>query len=120
GHTLGHALESATSYNYFNHGEAVNYGMLLASRVAFSRGLLDKESLTLIEEILFRLGFKELPPGLTAEGIKEGLKYDKKRREGKIVFVLPEEIGKVKVYDDIPSEYLDRLMGDFLKEFKRR
>ncbi|UNC93903.1 3-dehydroquinate synthase [Candidatus Contubernalis alkalaceticus] len=120
GHTLGHTLESSASYKYFNHGEAVNYGMLLASRLACSRGLLDRDSLTTIEKLLFRLGFKELPSDLTVEGIKEGLKYDKKRREGKIVFILPEEIGKVREYTDIPGECLDWLITDFLKEFKKK
>ena len=120
GHTLGHALEAATSYKHFNHGEAVSYGMLLASRLAFMRGILNEESLKAIEEILFRLGFKELPPGLTMEGIKEGLKYDKKRRGDKLAFILPEAIGKVQVYTDIPGEYLDQLISSFLKEFTEK
>ncbi len=118
GHTLGHALEAATSYKHFNHGEAVNFGMLLASRLAHMQGILDKESLKIIEEMLFRMGFKELPPGLTAAEIKEGLKYDKKRRCEKLVFILPEKIGKVRIYTDIPGSLLDRLIDEFLKEFK--
>lgn len=117
GHTLGHALEAATSYKHFNHGEAVSYGMLLASRLSFMRGILREDSLRIIEEILFRLGFKELPPGLKLEEIKEGLKYDKKRREGRLAFILPEEIGKVQLSTDIPGEDLDRLISSFLKEF---
>lgn len=118
GHTLGHALESAGGYKYFNHGEAVNYGMLLASRLACREGLLDSKSLGLIEKLLTRIGFKELPDRLNLEKIKEGLKYDKKRKEGKLVFILPEKIGQAGIYPHISEEKVDRIILEFLKEFK--
>ena len=38
GHTLGHALEAATKYRRFRHGEAVGYGMLAAANLAVTRG----------------------------------------------------------------------------------
>src|ERR1035437_10877727 len=40
GHTLGHALEAATRYPRFLHGEAVAWGMLGATRLAFGEGQL--------------------------------------------------------------------------------
>jgi len=117
GHTLGHALEAATDYKYFNHGEALHYGMLLASRLACREGLLDLKSLNLIEDLLCRIGFKGLPPVLDADKIKKGLTYDKKRKEGKMIFILPERIGRVGIYDSISQEKVDKLLLDFFKEF---
>ena len=34
GHSFGHALESATGYNYYRHGEAVAIGMIMAGKLA--------------------------------------------------------------------------------------
>jgi len=39
GHTLGHALEAATGYRRFLHGEAVAWGLLAAARLGARRGL---------------------------------------------------------------------------------
>ena len=41
GHTYGHALEEATAYRRFLHGEAVAWGMLMATHLAELVGLLD-------------------------------------------------------------------------------
>ena len=41
GHTYGHALEEATAYRRFLHGEAVAWGLLLVTRLAEIVGVLD-------------------------------------------------------------------------------
>ena len=46
GHTAGHALESVTRYQRFLHGEAVAYGMMVATEIAASRGLLPADEPT--------------------------------------------------------------------------
>ena len=42
GHTLGHALETATGYERFLHGEAVAWGMAAVAAIARRRGLLSR------------------------------------------------------------------------------
>ena len=88
GHTLGHALEKLSDYT-LSHGEAVAQGIVLESRISHALGILDSDSLALIEE-LFPL------PALvfTPEKIAEALKSDKKRRGGLPHFVLLKKIGE--------------------------
>lgn len=120
GHTLGHALEAVTGYRYFFHGEAVHYGMLLATRLACRQGILDQASGELIQELLSRVGYRPLPPGLEVGAVMEALKYDKKRKGGKIVLVLPEKIGRVKLFSHIPPEEVKDLTSSFLQEFSHQ
>ncbi len=42
GHTVGHALETATGYRHFLHGEAVAWGMIAAGKIAATVGMLDE------------------------------------------------------------------------------
>ena len=42
GHTFGHAIESATEYQGYLHGEAVAIGMALASDLSVELGLLTR------------------------------------------------------------------------------
>src|SRR5207248_8791523 len=42
GHTLGHALETATAYKHFLHGEAVAWGMQAAARISLEIGMCDR------------------------------------------------------------------------------
>ena len=43
GHTVGHAIEAVTRYKRFRHGEAIAYGMLVATRIAVARGVADPD-----------------------------------------------------------------------------
>lgn len=93
GHTIGHALESATAYRYYLHGEAVLVGMLLAVKLAQKTSFLDNASAERINRLLTRLKIKKPPAGLTAEKVIVKLEHDKKRRSDDLVFVLPTRIG---------------------------
>ena len=42
GHTLGHALETATNYEHYRHGEAVILGMRVAARLSVIKGHLKR------------------------------------------------------------------------------
>ena len=44
GHTIGHAIEAATSYKRYRHGEAVLLGMIAASELAARRGLWESSA----------------------------------------------------------------------------
>jgi shikimate kinase / 3-dehydroquinate synthase len=95
GHTIGHALEAASSYK-LRHGEAVAVGLVMEARLAERLGLAQAGMSAEISQTLTRLGLPVSPPdGLAWNEILVGLRRDKKRAGGKIRFSLPLEIGKV-------------------------
>lgn len=102
GHTLGHALEEATAYRRFLHGEAVGWGLLGVTRLAELLGVLNPTEGKRIAELVRRVG--PLPPirELPARKILRLLPRDKKAIGGKIHWVLPERIGKIRITPDVP------------------
>src|SRR6185295_6395184 len=56
GHTIGHPLETVTGYGPLLHGEAVAFGMVVESRIAHRRGLMDEETLDALVGLLRRCG----------------------------------------------------------------
>ncbi len=101
GHTFGHALEAETQYNRFLHGEAVAWGMTAAVRLALAAGILGggdgREILGCIE------AYGPIPSleGLDAGRLAARMKSDKKTVHGRVHFVLPEGIGRVRVTSEI-------------------
>ncbi|HOL18585.1 MAG TPA: 3-dehydroquinate synthase [Bacillota bacterium] len=93
GHTIGHALEAATGYRHFLHGEAVLIGMAAATELSRLQGRLDRDSARRIQALLCRVGLRPIPAGITPEILLEKMRYDKKRRGAELFFVLPTAIG---------------------------
>jgi len=103
GHTVGHALEAETYYKDLLHGEAVAWGMIAASRIAAMVGALDDKSTSRITEATLGLG--RLPKlEVRGQNIVRRLQADKKTKNGKVHFVLPTEIGKVDIVNNVPAE----------------
>jgi 3-dehydroquinate synthase len=94
GHTFGHALESATSYQKYQHGEAVIWGMRFAVALSAQRGHLPSLQADRVNEFLARLKVPAFPKNLTREKIFSYLKKDKKNENGKIRFVLLDRLGR--------------------------
>ncbi len=99
GHTLGHALEAATGYTRFLHGEAVAWGLLAVAWIARWRGVLSPEAHGRLTSAVGRLG--PLPPvdDLGPERIVEHLTVDKKRTERGVPWILPSDDGVLEGQD---------------------
>ena len=118
GHTIGHALESATRYRDFLHGEAVAWGMIAATQIAFAMERIDGASARRIADAVRSLG--PLPAVATrSQRVIDGLRSDKKTRQGVVHFVLPREIGRVEIVNDVPGSVL-RAAVDELRRASRR
>jgi 3-dehydroquinate synthase len=102
GHTIGHALEAETKYRRFLHGEAVAWGMIAAARIAAKVDRLEVVAATRITDAVRALG--PLPKIETrSRNILRRLQSDKKTRNGVVHFVLPSEVGKVEIVNDVPD-----------------
>jgi 3-dehydroquinate synthase len=101
GHTFGHALEAETSYSRFLHGEAVAWGMQAATLLARMAGVLDATSEATILSCIRAYGPLPSVAGLDPCKLHARLKGDKKTVRGRVHFVLPERIGRVRITADI-------------------
>ncbi len=108
GHTFGHAIEEATGYRRFLHGEAVAWGLLLVTRLAELAGVLDPATGKRISRLVRAVGPVPGLAGVRAERVLELLTRDKKAIGGKVLWILPERIGKVRVTSDVPAEAVAR------------
>jgi 3-dehydroquinate synthase len=103
GHTVGHAIETLTKYNSFNHGEAVSIGMVAAAYLAVKLGIFEPKMSQRIVDLLDSLGLPTQIKGLSADKVIKVLEIDKKVKSNKLCLVLPEKIGKVLIKNDVPA-----------------
>jgi shikimate kinase/3-dehydroquinate synthase len=90
GHTVGHAIEAATDYERYRHGEAVGLGLLAALRLSEAPELRAES-----EAILARLRLPvRLDPSVDVGAILDALQRDKKRTAAGVGFVLLSEPGE--------------------------
>ena len=101
GHTVGHAIEAASGYRRFRHGEAVACGMLAAADVAAARGLFSREDAAALADLIAALG--PLPPvtDLPASTVRAAIRRDKKVLHGRLHMVLPTGLGETVIVDDV-------------------
>jgi shikimate kinase / 3-dehydroquinate synthase len=93
GHTVGHAIESATGYTAYRHGEAVGLGLLAALRLSDADGLRGE-----VEAILAAHGLPtRLEVPIEVDAIIEALGRDKKRTAAGVGFVLLSEPGEPRI-----------------------
>jgi 3-dehydroquinate synthase len=102
GHTVGHALEAETGYKQFLHGEAVAWGMVAASMIAAAMQRTDSETARKIISAVLALA--PLPRvEVRGKKIARRLSTDKKTLDGVVHFILPVEIGRVEIANDVPQ-----------------
>ena len=106
GHTVGHAIEAASQYSRYGHGEAVALGMRVASRIACRMGLFNKNESLRIERLLSNIGLPTQIKGVKLASILKAVAHDKKFHSKENRFVLPIQIGKVEVVKNIPQEII--------------
>jgi 3-dehydroquinate synthase len=112
GHTFGHALEEATGYRRFVHGEAVGWGLLGVVCLGQHLGVLAPAEGARISALIRRVG--PLPPirDISQAKILGLLPQDKKTVGGKIHWVIPERIGKARIMKDVPPSAVSASLRD--------
>jgi 3-dehydroquinate synthase len=104
GHTVGHAIEAATAFARFSHGEAVALG--LHATLRFSRELcgLAEADESAGHELLDGLGLPRRLEGVDASQVCELTARDKKADEGGVGYVLLDAVGAPRIGVRVPRE----------------
>ena len=93
GHTVGHAIEAASGYRRYRHGEAIGLGLLAALRLSEAPDLRDE-----VDAILRRLQLPtSIDPAIEVDSILDAVQRDKKRTAEGVGFVLISEPGQPQV-----------------------
>ncbi|HWG68663.1 MAG TPA: 3-dehydroquinate synthase [Steroidobacteraceae bacterium] len=112
GHTFGHAIEAATAYRRYLHGEAVSLGMLIAADLSQRLGLIDIAVKERVCDMLGRAGLPTQAPRVGADKIMELMQMDKKVLAGRVRLVLMQGLGRALVTADYAQAALDATLEE--------
>jgi 3-dehydroquinate synthase len=112
GHTLGHALETATGYKRFVHGEAIGWGMLAATLLGAALGRIGEREAARIIRVIASVGPLPSLAGISTDALGKIVAGDKKALRGKARWVLPVQIGKVRWGEELPWKLAARAFGE--------
>lgn len=109
GHTLAHAIENAAGYGTYSHGAAVAQGMRFAARLGAATLGTSLEFVRSQDELLDKLGLVELDFDADPEQLLSLMMSDKKVRNGRLRFVLPQDVESWVVKTLPPEVVLEHL-----------
>lgn len=111
GHTIGHAVEAASGYQLI-HGFAVAIGMRAVAELAVRGGIAEPSVAEKIVRLLEAYNLPiAMPPDQDRATLRRYLNTDKKTRGGRVFFVLPERIGKVRITDQVNEAEIDAVLS---------
>ena len=113
GHTFGHALEAATSYKEWLHGEAVGAGLVMAAAMSSACGLLAEADATRVRRLIGRAGLPDRIASVSARQAREHMRIDKKVLGGRQQLVLLKGIGAAFITADYPAAALDETLAAY-------
>ena len=107
GHTVGHAIEAATGYTRYLHGEAVSIGMTAAARIGLELGMMSEDETERQRRVLEDFQLPVSLYGVDTGALKEAMTLDKKTVGGAIRWVLLDGIGRAVTRGDVPGAVVD-------------
>ena len=111
GHTFGHAIESATAYRQWLHGEAVGAGLVMAASMSAACGYLDAAQAERVRRLIERAGLPTYIAAVAPAAVLEHMRMDKKVLGGRLRLVLLRGIGDAFVTADYPPDALTRTLA---------
>ena len=107
GHTFGHAIEQATRYEDYLHGEAVAIGLVGAARLSEKLGYLSPAEVVAVEQTVAAHDLPiRLRQPLGLAPLMEAMKHDKKAQAGRVRFVILQRLGQAATQTDIDPEHV--------------
>jgi 3-dehydroquinate synthase len=118
GHTLAHALEKATNYSYFKHGEAVGYGILYAAELSKYLDLLAEKDVKLLNDVVQCVGPLPSLTNVDENKVLDAFVFDKKNIAGSLQMVLLKGFGKpVLIMERIPRPLMQKTLKKLFKRW---
>jgi 3-dehydroquinate synthase len=112
GHTFGHAIETATRYESWLHGEAVAAGMVMAADLSHRLGWLSVEDARRIGALIRAAGLPDrAPAGVDDKQLCRLMEVDKKVESGKLRVVLLKRLGEAVVTAEVPPSTLAQTLA---------
>jgi len=113
GHTFGHAIETATGYTAWLHGEAVAAGMVMAADMSQRLGWITETELQRSIALLARFGLPVAAPRIGAQRGRELMGMDKKVLQGQLRLILLRRLGQA----DTVGDYAPQALEDTLQAY---
>ena len=110
GHTIGHALEAATGYTRYTHGEAIGLGMRAAGLIGVGLGVTPPQAVLRLTRLLEAAGLPTRIKGVPGAKILRCHYADKKFSGLTNRFVLLQALGKPVVKENIPPALIKEAM----------
>jgi 3-dehydroquinate synthase len=111
GHTFGHAIETATGYGNWLHGEAVATGMLMAADLSARHGWVDSDVVQRTEQLLLQAKLPTTAPAeMDQSRFMELMAIDKKVIDGSLRLVLLKDIGDATITGDFKADLLSETL----------
>jgi 3-dehydroquinate synthase len=112
GHTFGHALEAATAYERFTHGEAISVGMAVAARIGSDLDVTPKVTVEQQVQLLTAYNLPQHAGGAASvDDIAGAISHDKKARGGETPWVLLEGLGQATAGHQVTAEVAERAIA---------
>ncbi|MGV8124677.1 MAG: 3-dehydroquinate synthase [Candidatus Xenobiia bacterium LiM19] len=109
GHTLGHALETASGYRIYLHGEAVSIGLSGACILSEEMGWLTSDFTERVRRLLSLHNLPTLCGDIDMEKVKKALRTDKKRDRG-LRFVLLRGTGSPEITSSVTEDMIEKVL----------
>jgi 3-dehydroquinate synthase len=117
GHTIGHGIETVTSYRQYTHGEAVALGMIAAGDIAVQMGWWSASEQERQKQLIRKVKLPtQLKPDSDLEAIKNALYWDKKVEQGTVRFILPQKIGQAAITNQVPPAVIHHALTQLITQ----
>jgi len=113
GHTIGHGIETASTYGHYQHGEAVALGMRVAAAISSGIGLCSCADRERLEALLTQLGLPQQIQRVKPSAIINSMAHDKKNISKKNRFVLIKDIGSATVVQGISWDVVKEALQEY-------
>lgn len=118
GHTFGHAIETATGYGSWLHGEAVSAGTMMAADMSARLGWIEPALVERLRALMTKTGLPLVPPPeMTAQQFRDIMSVDKKVKDGRLSLILLKgPLGSCVISKDWDPKKLDETLAAFCGE----